>query len=380
MATIGVDIRVLGTGPHSGIQEYTERLVEHLVGFSDVTWKLFSAGRRPLEQRPWMYADNVRVHELPRSNRLLWARTRLTGRPYIDRLIGGADAFLFPHFLLAATSPDCARVMTWHDLSYESMPELLSFGRTFWHRAVMRPRTQARRADRIIAVSESTRRDVMSRYGIAPERVTTVHSGIDPSIHRASEGEIELFRAREGLPRRFMLALGTREPRKNLEALVAAFERMAAGRRYADVGLIIAGPDGWLEGPLRELVHRSPFRTRIRFIGQLRREERALWLSAATVLAYPSLMEGFGFPPLEAMACGTPVVASANSSLFETVGDAGILVDPYAVDRIVAALAAVLDDDALRQRLIRRGYGQASAFSWARAAALTMDVLRSVLQ
>ncbi|HUO75346.1 MAG TPA: glycosyltransferase family 1 protein [Candidatus Paceibacterota bacterium] len=380
MVTVGVDIRVLGPAPHGGIREYTEQILRELVKFHDVTWKLFYSGRQPLDQRPWMSAANIIIHETEHSNRLLWARTRCTGRPYIDRFIGGADVFFFPHFLLAATSPSCRRVMTWHDLSYESMPELLSVGRRFWHRAVMRPRMQARTADHIIAVSESTRRDLIGRYGIVPERVTTVHSGIDPSVKRASDGEIELFRARESLPRRFVFALGTREPRKNLGALVAAFERIASGRRYADLGLVIAGPDGWLEGPLRDQIHRSALRTRIRFVGQLRREERALWLSAATVLAYPSLMEGFGFPPLEAMACGTTVLASANSSLFETVSDAGLLVDPYSIDRLAASLAALLDDDALRTRMIQRGYARVAMFTWSQAAARTMDVLRSVLQ
>ncbi len=380
MKTVGIDIRVLGTGPHSGIQEYTERLLEHLIpAGDDIAWKLFHAGRRPLEHRPWMAGSGVRVYETGRSNRLLWSSTRLTGRPYIDRLIGGADAFFFPHFLLGATSPACRRVMAWHDLSYERMPELLSWDRRFWHRFIMRPHAQASAADRLIAVSESTRADLMDLYGIPAERITTVHSGIDPVLRRATDGELGLFRARESLPSRFIMALGTREPRKNLEALVAAFERLAAGRRYADVGLIIAGPEGWLERSLLERVSRSPVRTRIRFVGQLRREERSLWLSTATVFAYPSVMEGFGFPPLEAMRCGTPVLAAANSSLFETVGAAGLLADPYGVDRIAVLLGALLDDDALRGRLINEGYRHAERFTWQRAAQETLSIIRSVL-
>lgn len=379
MKNICVDIRVLGPGPHSGIQEYTERLLEQLVRADDISWKLFYSGRSMLEHRPWMTAANVRVYEFPRSNRLLWAQTRLTGRPHLDRLVGGADVFFFPHFLLGATSPSCKRVMTWHDLSYELMPELLSPGRLLWHRFIMRPRVHARAADRVIAVSDSTRRDLLRHYAIQPEQVTTVLSGIDTSICRATDGEMELFRAREGLPRRYVLALGTREPRKNLEALVHAFERFATGRRYGDIELIIAGPEGWREGSLLGIIHDSPVRTRIRVIGHLRREERALWLSAASVLAYPSLMEGFGFPPVEAMACGTPVLAAANSSLFETVGSAGLLVDPYAVDRIAAMLAGLFDDDALRDRLITAGYAHARKFTWSTAATQTADVLRSVL-
>lgn len=359
---IGVDIRVLGTGRVSGIEEYTEQLLAHMIPLgTDVQWKLFYAGKRPLDYargKPWMDAPNVTVYDTKMSNRWLWMRTRLTGGPFLDELVGGADVFFFPHFLLGALSPACKRVMTWHDLSYERMPDLLSVRRRWWHAFQMRPRMQARMCDRIISVSRSTADDIVQLYGVPTERIGVVHSGIDPSLRRTSESAIQEWRARRGIDGPFILALGTREPRKNLAALV----------RACPVQLVIIGQRGWMEGEYGNAI----------LIEDADQKERAIALSAASVLAYPSLLEGFGFPPLEAMACGTPVVAGATSSVVEMVGDAGVLVDPYSVDAISAALTAVLYDPGLRSLLVAKGYERASRCTWSSAAHHTLEQLRMV--
>lgn len=360
---IGVDIRVLGTGRVSGIEEYTEQLLAHIIPLGvDVHWKLFYAGKRPLDYargKPWMNAPNVTVYDTKMSNRLLWLRTRISGKPYLDELVGGADVFFFPHFLLGALSPTCRRVMTWHDLSYERMPELLSWRRRWWHAIQMRPRVQARRCDRIIAVSRSTADDIVRLYDVPANRVRIVHSGIDSTLRRASESAIQEWRARRGIDGPFVLALGTREPRKNLQALV---------RACRGIQLVIAGQRGWGEGGYGDAI----------LLEDVDHTERSLLLSAASVLAYPSLLEGFGFPPLEAMACGTPVVAGATSSVMEMVGDAGVLVDPYSVDALAAALAAVAQDSGLRSRLVAKGYERASRFAWSTTAQHTLEQLRMV--
>lgn len=373
--TIAVDIRVLGTGRTSGIEEYTERLLERLLPLDDgVRYKLFYAGRRPLVRRPWMELPHVTVHEQRMSNRLLFARTRLTGRPYLDRLVQGADVFFFPHFLLGATSPACRRVLTMHDLSYERFPELFSVTRRLWHRVQMRPRRQVGRANRIIAVSESTRRDLIGRYGNVPDKVVTVHSGVDPRLQRPSDALIDSFRLVNGLPGRFILALGTIEPRKNIRGLIAAFAHIH--RSHPDTELVVAGPRGWL---WRDIAATRSGRDGIRFVADVPAGERALWLSAASVLAYPSLFEGFGFPPLEAMACGTPALVGANSSMAEVCGNAAVAVNPYSVPQMAAGLEALLDDAPLRRTLIARGITRAAAFSWRTAAEKTRQVIFSTL-
>ena len=172
---IAVDIRVLGTGRTSGVEEYTERLLSQMLGLDTaVKYELFYAGRKELVRRPWMDASNVTVHDSGRSNRLLTLTTRTLARPHLDALVGGADVFFFPHFLAGATGPGCKRVLTVHDLSFERFPEFFSVGRRLWHGLQARPRAHVRSADRVIAVSESTRRDVIGLYGAAPEKVVAI--------------------------------------------------------------------------------------------------------------------------------------------------------------------------------------------------------------
>ncbi len=362
---IGVDIRVLGTGKMSGIEEYTEQLLAHMLAPSiggDVQWKLFYSGRTLLAHRSWMDVPNVSVYATGMSNRWLWMRIRLTGRPHLDELVGGADVFFFPHFLLGALSPNCKRVTTWHDLSYERMPELLSWHRRRWHDLQMQPRMQAHCSDRIVAVSRSTADDLTQLYGIDWQRISVVHSGIDPAMRRASPDAVRQWRERRGISGPFVLAIGTREPRKNLGALATAC-------RNLQVQLVIAGGRGWGREDLGGAI----------ILDDVDRAERPIILSAASVLAYPSLFEGFGFPPLEAMACGTPVVAGATSSVFEMVGDAGILVDPYRVDQLIGALDAIMHDHGLRSRLIARGFERSAHCSWQQAAEKTLRAISSVV-
>lgn len=381
MITIGVDIRVFSTGRTSGIEEYTEQIMAHMTGLDthDVRWKVLYGGRLPLVRRQWMDGTNVSVHDTGASNRALWLRTRLTGRPFFDALVGGADVFFFPHFLLGALSPSCRRVMTWHDLSYERMPQVLSWHRRRWHDIQMRPRVQALECDRIIAVSRSTADDLVELYDVPEDRIAVVHSGVDARLRRSSEQIIQEWRKSRGIEGPFVLALGTREPRKNLPALIAAWDTVRRLPDLQNLQLIIAGQAGWMEEELSRAVCATRAPGMVKYIEQFEPSERAPLLSAASVLAYPSLLEGFGFPPLEAMACGTPVVAGATSSVAEVIGDAGLLVDPYRVDGLAHALESILSDARLRSRMITKGYERVAAFSWTETARQTLNHIRSVV-
>jgi len=380
MISIGVDIRVLGTGRSSGIEEYTEQLLAHMIPLAtDVRWKLFYSGHSALVRRPWMDLPQVEVVEAGMSNRGLWLRSWLTKRPYLDALVGGADVFFFPHFLLGILSPSCKRVMTWHDLSYQRMPHLLSWHRRRWHDVQMRPRAQALVSDRIIAVSHSTAADLRELYGIPAERIAMVHSGVDPLLRRESESVVRQWCLAHDIEEPFILAIGTREPRKNLPALVMAWDMLRRREGMEHAGLVIAGESGWMERELVAAIRATHAPGMVKHIGHVDCSERALILSAASVLAYPSLLEGFGFPPLEAMACGTPVVAGATSSVAEVVADAGLLVDPYRVDGLTDALEAVIRDAGLRSRLIAKGYERVSHFSWAETARRTLREIISVV-
>jgi glycosyltransferase involved in cell wall biosynthesis len=201
---------------------------------------------------------------------------------------------------------------------------------------------------------------------------------VDSSFRPLPAADVDAFRREKGLPQRFILFIGTIEPRKNVGRLAEAFADlvMSAPRETADLHLVIAGGIGWMFDAILARIQDLPMRDRIHLPGYVPEEEKPLWYNAATCFCYPSLYEGFGLPPLEAMACGVPVIASDVSSLPEVVGDAGIMVPPTDTDALTDALHRVLFDAALRAELAQRGLARASRFSWAEAARQTVATYR----
>ena len=267
-------------------------------------------------------------------------------------------------------------IVTTYDLSFMRFPHLFNRGNRFYLRTFCPP--SLRRADRVITISEHARRDVIELCGVRPERVTAILLAADERFKPASPEAVAAFRERHNLPDRFVLYLGTLEPRKNVELLVRAYASLRQ-QGSVDHVLVLAGARGWQYDPIFELVRELGLETFVRFAGFVQDDEQALWYSSATVFAFPSLYEGFGLPLLEAMACGTPVVASRASSLPEVVGDAGLLVDPSSSDELSAALLCVLEDTAERAALASAGLARAQTFSWRRTAAETIQVYRDVL-
>ncbi len=374
---IGVDIRPLAVGRRSGIQEYTEQLLAHLLPLDpSITYRLFySSWRMELPAYPWLTLPNVELVARRIPNRVLFWSGRLCNAPTIDTLIGGCDVFFSPHLFLAPLSPWVKRVTTYHDLSFERFPEFFSLRQRLWHRLEMRPRWQARFSHRIIAVSDSTKADIVSLYGIDPANIERIYSGVAEEFAPARAADAAAFRAAQGLPERYVLFLGTREPRKNVQGVLAAFELLGHDPALDDVELVVAGGPGWLCGDLPDLVRRSPAAARIRFVDYVDDRSRAMLYASASAFVYPSFLEGFGFPPLEAMACGTPVVTSDSSSLAEVAGDAALLVHPYRASDIAFALRQILTDSKLAADLSKKGLARAREFSWDRTARETLEIL-----
>lgn len=371
---IGIDIRPLGSGRRSGVEEYIIRLLESLIPLnSSVTYKLFySSHSQPLPDFPWLRASNVQVFRFKIPNRLLFLGQKFFGFPKADKLMGGVDVFFSPHFLPIALSPGAKRVTTFHDLSFLRFPEFFSSSSRWWHRFVD-PAKAAKFSDRLIAVSHSTARDLEYFYTIDPARVAAIHSGIGTEMKRPDQSEISRYKYDNVLPEKFILFLGTLEPRKNIIGLIRAFE--TAGLR--DTHLVIAGSPGWLYKDILKSVKNSPLRDKIRLFGPVEERERPLLYSSASVFVYPSFFEGFGFPPLEAMACGVPVIVSRSSSLPEVVGESGMLVNPYSISSITHALRQILDSQSLFERLSIAGRERAKSFTWAKTAQETLSVLLS---
>jgi glycosyltransferase involved in cell wall biosynthesis len=236
----------------------------------------------------------------------------------------------------------------------------------------MQPSRQARLSDQIIAVSLSTKADLATHYHIDPARITIVHNAA--SIERPTEAALQDFIEKNHLPNRYIFSLGTLEPRKNIVGLVRAFNLIKSRPGFEDVHLIIGGTRGWKYDPVFSEINRSPYHKDIHYEGYIS-HNRAAYYALASVFAYPSFFEGFGIPVLEAMACGTPVVTSANSSMPEVAGSAGVLVDPYNISAIAQGLQSVLENKELADTLRMRSRAQASIFDWETSAQKTLEII-----
>ncbi|MBN1934886.1 MAG: glycosyltransferase family 4 protein [Anaerolineae bacterium] len=279
---------------------------------------------------------------------------------------------------MAFVSPVLSRlptVITVFDLSFLKFPQAFQAANRFYLRTMTR--LSVRRAEQVIAISEYTRQDVINRLGVPAERVQTVYCGVDPTFVPLSRPEIDAFKAEKGLPERFVLFLGTIEPRKNVVRLIEAFAALA--KHLSDVDLVVAGGKGWFFDPVFARVQELGLTDRVHFPGYVPEAEKRLWYNAAEVFCYPSLYEGFGLPPLEAMACGTPVIVSTAASLPEVVGEAGIAVDPQDTPGLSEAMHSLLDNasfdaPSLRAELSEKGSARARRFTWPEAARQTTQI------
>ncbi|HYO62890.1 MAG TPA: glycosyltransferase family 1 protein [Pyrinomonadaceae bacterium] len=265
----------------------------------------------------------------------------------------------------------CPVVTTVHDLAFEHIPE--TFKRRSWMQLRLTVRRTARAAAHVITVSEYSKRDIMATYGIPEERITVTPEAAAPHFRPAPPEEVERVRRRYGVEGRYVLAVGSIQPRKNLARLVRAYSGLRSRRSQAKLPqLVLVGKRAWLYGETLRTVERSGLSDRTLFTGYVSEADLPALYTGALAFVYPSYFEGFGLPPLEAMACGTPVVAGDRTSLPEVVGDAGLLVDPFDESAIGAALERLLDDSELRARLRVKGLERARLFDWRETARLTL--------
>jgi glycosyltransferase involved in cell wall biosynthesis len=271
----------------------------------------------------------------------------------------------------------CKGVVTVTDLSFMAFPESFRAFQRFYQSILTR--LSVRRASRVIAISASTAQDVTRFFGVPADRISVTYPGVDAAYQPVQDqsGLVE-FRHLHDLPERFILFVGTLEPRKNVLMLLQAYAKFRQQTRN-DFKLVLGGGVGWLYQAIFAAVEELALKDDVILPGYIPEDELPLWYNAADVFAYPSLYEGFGLPPLEAMACGTPVIVSDASSLPEVVGDAAVLVNPHEPDEWAAALSLLCHDADLRADLASRGIERAQEFSWTRMARETIKVYRHVL-
>ncbi len=377
---IGIDIRCLAEGRRTGVEEYTRKTLSWLFEShkEDTFILFFNSWKKEQPELHWASRyPNVEIKTFHIPNKLLNLSLWYFRWPHLDKLIGGADVYFVPNINFVGVSKKTKLVVTAHDLSFEYFPEAFSTKQRFWH-YLINFRGLVKKADAVIAVSHSTKEDLVSVYKINPEKITVVHSGVDGEFRPLSRNNPELLEVQKkyNLPYNFILSLGTFEPRKNTVATVRAFEAFCKvyPRLSKDVHLVLAGAYGWKSDELRSAVINSPERKRIHVVGYVAPEDKAALYNLASVFVYPSLYEGFGFPPLEALACGTPVITSNVASLPEVVEGSAILIDPYYPDDIMEALAAIFENSSLKENLIKGGLAQAQKFQWLQTSKKTYQV------
>ncbi len=350
----------------AGVHGYIQQLIRHLPAVPQgekLRYTIF-LGEGEIEQQ-----NGVRI------KRSAWP----TGRPLVRILweqtvlpLSRMDLYHSSAFVSPLISP-WPTVVTVYDLSFIHYPAAFPAGRRSYLRLMAR--LSCRRASRVIAISESTRRDIVKQWGVPADRITVAYPGVGDAFRPLPAEQVAAFRQRRNLPERFILHVGTLQPRKNLVRLIQAYRRLGSGAK-----LVLAGGKGWLYQEILDEIERLQLKKDVLLPGYLPDDELPLWYNAAAVLAYPSLYEGFGFPVVEAMACGTPVVTSTVSSMPEAAGDAASLVAPHDSNALADALHQALEDKGAREQMCGLGFQQAAKFTWDRTAAATVSAYHKVLE
>lgn len=361
----------------AGIGRYERELLprmRRLAGRDQISI-FFNNSRRV--QLPPQHADLQR-HRVASGNkawRLRVAADYLRGSDR-DASFPGVDLFFAAEHLL----PRFRRirsVITIYDLSYLLLPESHTRMSRVYQQRLM-PHF-ARHADRIIVTSEATRQDLLRCYGTPAEKIQVIPGGVDQRFSAPITAEERArVRARHDLPRRYLLYVGTLEPRKNIAGLLEAYASLLRRGLADEVAIVLAGRPGWRYKPILRRIDELGLGGRVRRLGFVADDDLPALYGEAEAFVFPSFYEGFGLPPLEALACGTPVLTSAVSSLPEVVGEAGLLVDPRDTGQLAAALEALLYDGELAARLRAAGPPQAAPFTWERTAEQTLALLRGL--
>ena len=359
---VGMNAGLLNYDPNyrsAGINNYIQGLLANLEVPPGLELHVFSPEPQPKDEfenshRVWHPSGAALKRPIPR---IIWEQTVLPAWCRALRIEAlHSPAYVCP-LVMSARS-----FVTVHDLSFELLPTMFNRMNSFYLRTFTR--LALKRARLILAVSESAKRDIVRVYDIPGDRIQVIYNGLDRRFRPLSPELIQKFRSRKSLPDRFYYYHGTLEPRKNVGGLIRAYAQLPASLRER-LPLIISGALGWHYEPVLELA--QSLAGDVRFIGYVDDDELPLWYNAATVFVFPSLYEGFGFPPLEAMACGLPTIVSNRGSLPEIVADGAVIADPLDTELLASEMARLTEEQAMLE-MRDRGIKRAAIFDWRQTA------------
>jgi glycosyltransferase involved in cell wall biosynthesis len=364
---IGIDARLNGYR-EGGIAEYTRRLIESLAPLDRASDYFILHAARPIRTLESL-TPTANFHRITALTPCHHRFERIALSAEIARLrldLLHSPDFIPPHFGARRT------LITIHDLTFLHYPQFQTADSLRYYAGNIRSAVQ--QADHILADSQATKDDLGNLLGVPAEKVTVHRLGVDPAFRPLPAAEIEAARQRLDLPSSYLLFVGTFEPRKNLAGLLDVYHRLDDA-----LPLVIVGRSGWLYESIFQKVRDLGLEKRIKWLEDLPVADLPAVYNGAAVLVLPSFYEGFGFPPLEAMACGVPTVVSNRGSLPEVVGETGLMIDPDDPDALADALRRMLTDTALRQRSIQAGLTRAATFTWQHTAEITLSVYRKLL-
>lgn len=376
---IFIDARLLTKGKTTGIEAYTHLLVDALLKIDSINeYIFFYNGFRKVPFPDEWRKKNVKVIDKNISNKLLEVSFKFFHWPTIETF-SHVDVIYSPHFNLLRTKNPEKRVITFHDCSFAVYPEFFPLRKQLWHWE-QECGPQARHAGAVIAVSDFTKETLVRFLGVASEKIYAIHSGVNPFykvLEKYSE-EVLQFRKTHHLESSFLLSVGTFEPRKNYLLTIKIFSELKKKVEFRDLKLVLAGSMGWLTRSILKAIRTSSARDAIMIWETPTDEELRFLYNSASVFLYPSFFEGFGFPPLEAQACGCPVVASNRSSLPEVLQNSALLVDPWRVEEGTLAVEALLKDSEFRELYRARGFENIKRFLWEETAKKLLKIFEII--